>query len=124
VNKIKALLIASIATLLAVAGGLILVPADAGTCSSFGCGRLWHIAPDDGYDAPIIVTCDWNTKAQTWVYEGDWSPCKDTDGFYTRPGDRTVCKWRSPYVGGWVAYGPGWTKFTDGIIEECVSQKA
>ena len=80
---------------------------------------------DDGYDAAIITTCDWALKPQTWVYENNWSPCQDTDGIYTRPGDVTACRFLNGVYGWqWVHFSAGWQQFRDGTDMYCVSQKA
>lgn len=92
-------------------------PANAGpACAYFGiCGYMYH-GNDDGYDPAIIITCNWNTKAQNWLYENTGSDrfCTDMDGFYVRPGEELWC-WNSAGIGYWAkrADETGWYKMTD-----------
>lgn len=120
-KKLKILL----ASLIVGLGTLVATPAPANAgwfCDNWGiCGKMYHHAPDDGYDPAIIVTCNWNTKAQTWVYEGDWSPCRDMDGIYARPGEDIVCY--RPDIGIWQVFVEnGWVKVHDQYSNRCVAQ--
>lgn len=125
-TTMRTLTMTAAATSLAAAAVLVpAVPTAAGTCSSYGCGGFYHIAPDDGFDDPIRVACDWNNVWNTsrMIAEGQRSPCADTDGFYVAPGTKVLCRaaWS-----GWYAYTHtgGWTKVYDGHTPECVVQIA
>lgn len=92
-------------------------PANAGPlCYTYAyCGYMFH-GNDDGYDPAIIITCNWNTKAQTWLYEGHDSRefCQDMDGFWVRPGEELWC-WNYAGIGYWYkrADDSDWYKITD-----------
>lgn len=93
-----------------------------GQCSWYlGCGTVDHYAPDDGYDPPIIITCDWGAKPQTWLYEGQRgnTSCAgyngDVDGFYLRAGEQAWCFFSIRGVYNWYPRGArGWNKVYDG----------
>jgi hypothetical protein len=115
-----------LAMMLVSLGTIVAVPAPAmASCTSIlgtlYCGKVYHHAPDDGYDAPIIVTCDWGTKVPKWVYEGNWDPCRDMDGMYARPGEDIVC-YRAD-IGVWqLLVEDGWFKTNDLYNGRCVVQ--
>lgn len=76
--------------------------ADANTCTFGICGQVRHYSPDDGYDAAIIIRCDWSADTSLagahYVTEGSSSAvfCKDTDQIYMRTGDELWCKMVNP----------------------------
>src|SRR5687768_2811493 len=84
------------AGLVLAASGVVAVqaPAQAGALCEVGhiCGDFTHKSPDEGYDDPIKVTCDWNDKSPVqWIAEGQSATCHDTDGFYVPSGKNITC---------------------------------
>lgn len=74
-------------------------PASAGTCTATLCGSIRHYSPDDGYDDPILIRCDYGVPATNHLlYEGETSTkyCKDTDQVYTRTNEEIWCKYPTP----------------------------
>jgi hypothetical protein len=84
-----------------------------------------HYSPDNGYDAPIPVTCNWNSPWSNYqmVAEGQSSTCHDSDGFYVGLGKIVSCLGVSDY---WHDYGggPRWVKVIDTEDLRCVHQLA
>jgi hypothetical protein len=103
-------------------------PAQAGeVCDRTGvCGDFYHIAPDNGADGPILVTCNlgdpWNNTQ--WVYEGGRASCKDTDAFFVGAGERVSCRYLSDMGWyNWRNFQPAsgtWFKLYDSDNYECV----
>lgn len=67
------------------------------SCSLFGtlCGTVRHYSPDDGYDDPIAIRCDYGEGPTQFVYEGQSSTlrCKDTDEIYIRSNEELWCRY-------------------------------
>ena len=102
------------------------LPAQAGVPCDTGvsCGSLRHLS-DDGFDAPIPITCDWgndNPHINAYVAEGQKSSCHDTDGFYVQPGADVVCRFFPAGRLYWKTFENGWYKITDLDHYECVHQ--
>jgi hypothetical protein len=98
-------------------------PASAGTyCEVFRqCGDFEHIN-DDGYDAPIKVTCNLANPDSNvqYVAEYDKATCHDTDGFYVGSGKTVSCLFHGDGYA-WVKYtSVGWHKINDGQNVQCV----
>jgi hypothetical protein len=114
------------AVLVFIAAVLTNSPANAGNCSSLGCGSMTHYAPDDGYDSPMLVRCQWGDNATNFLlYEGSSSTshCRDLDQIYVRPGENYRCRgWSGSYGWYWTgAYdATGWHKIYDGENKVCV----
>lgn len=89
-------------------------------------GYFRHYSPDAGFDDPIYVTCDWNTRTthNVPIAEGVSSPCADTDGVFVASGKQIVCLY---FVGGVPVWqntfdATGWHKITDIQSYTCVHQ--
>lgn len=87
-RRIGALLATLVLTALSVVG--VQPHADAG----FLAGSVKHYSPDDGYDPPLIVTCDGSEDFGIGIAEGHSSKevCGDTSGIIVRPGEEVWCK--------------------------------
>lgn len=94
------------------------VPAQA-SCTAGQCGDARHFSPDAGANGPITVTCNlgapWsNTRT---LYEGQYSTCADTDGFYVPPNSTVSWYKANSWGSSWVEYHAGysgiWVKITD-----------
>lgn len=75
---------------------VILTPAPAN--AGWG-GFIKHYSPDRGYDAAIIVRCDYgNPDSKRYVKEGERSSkyCPDVDQIYVRYNEEIVCKYVYP----------------------------
>lgn len=103
-------------------------PAQALTCIGGVCegGNVTHYSPDDGYDPPIIIRCDYQSGGVGHlVFEGERSQkyCgTDTDEIYVRSGEELWC-WRNTQ-GGWYLHfdATGWHKIDDFWTRQCVLQ--
>lgn len=93
-------IIVAILVSLGLAFALPVPAANAGECSLNGtlCGQIKHYSPDDGYDAAIIIRCDWSDDTSLagarYLAEGQNSTsyCKDTDQVYVRTDEEIWCK--------------------------------
>lgn len=105
-------------------------PASAGElCDTTGiCGTVKH-GTDYGYDAAIVVRCNYGTGISKYVYEGESSTkyCHDTDEVYVRSNEEVWCKyWIQEGAGtGHYEYikqfdAQGWHKITDNFNKWCV----
>lgn len=119
-------ILAALALIAATLAGVTLVaaPAQAGTCTGWMCGGIWHYAPDDGYDAPFAIRCNYGDPSSLrLVYEGQSGNqhCQDVDQVYVNAGTQIACvgTW-----GGWeVRYdATGWHKIYDHQTPTCVYQ--
>lgn len=126
-TKIKHILAALLLVCTMVLGVVALTPAPASAgwaCDNgISCGTFYHYAPDDGYDAAIMIACNWNDVwgSSQLVYEGQMDRCHDVDGVYVRPGTNIVCKfgwaWEHTYT-----IDGAWYKITDDDHKTCVAQ--
>ncbi len=125
---------AILSTLLAIQLALVGVASSAGPasaspyCDNLGiCGVVIHYSPDDGYDPPFLVRCNFgDPSSNRYVYEGQTSKsyCKDTDQIYINSGARLVCIY---YLGGYPKWevvfdSTGWHKIGDDFGRTCVYQ--
>ena len=105
--------------------------ASAGTCSLGGtlCGTVRHYAPDNGWDGPITIRCDYgDSSTKHWVYEGQSSKsyCKDTDEIYVHGNEELWCLTTTPeQTVYWFKKfdATGWHKITDAFNRSCVVQR-
>lgn len=128
-TKIKVFL-ASLMLLLGV-GAVSVAAAPAATADSsctagYFCGQIYHYAPDNGYDAPFLVSCDLNANgfgSVGYVHEGQNSRslCRDVDGFYVNYGYQYRCF----DGGGWgiVYNAPGWHKINNLVTLICIYEQ-
>ena len=84
------------------------------------CGDFYHKSPDEGYDDPIKITCDYGDKSPVqYIAEGEHATCHDTDGFYVPSGKNVTCTaagWDT-----WLTYNEtGWHKIFDRQDFRCV----
>jgi hypothetical protein len=94
------------------------VPAQA-SCTVGQCGDIRHFSPDAGANGPITITCNlgdpWNSARP--LYEGQYSTCRDTDGFYVPPGESVSWYKANSWGSAWQEYAGGsfgyWVKVTD-----------
>lgn len=83
------------------------------------CGQVKHYAPDTGYDAPILVRCQFgNPASKWWVTEGRSSSsyCPDVDQIGVRKNEEIWCKQPLDGVGSYWRKrfdAPGWHKIND-----------
>jgi hypothetical protein len=121
--------IAALALLLST----LLLPAPAAQaddqCTFYGqfCGTIYHYAPDDGYDAPFLVACDWRNGGPAngqYIHEGVNSAnvCRDVDAVYVNAGYKYVCL----NFGSWSTFwsGAGWKRINNAMSAVCVYQAA
>jgi hypothetical protein len=115
-----------LAALAAMFGLTIVNPslASAGECTILpgggaACGQLRHYSPDDGYDAPILIRCNFGDPSTNHeLYEGQNSSsyCRDTDQIGVRANEEIWCKRIiTTGVQQWqlVADAQGWHKIND-----------
>lgn len=107
-------------------------PASAGNCTAWLCGTISHYSPDEGYDDPIAIRCDYGSGPTEFVYEGQSSTmrCHDTDEVYVRDNEEIHCRYRKytgPDTGTYYWQlrfdAQGWHKITDDFNRSCVVQR-
>jgi len=106
-------------------------PANAGECSYGLCGIIKHYSPDAGYDAAIIIRCDWSSSTTLsgahYLTEGQSSKtyCTDTDQVYMRAGDELWCITGDRFGTYFekVMDATGWHKIDDLFDRSCVLHK-
>ena len=105
--------------------------ATAGECSYGLCGIVKHYSPDNGYDAAIIIRCDWSSSTTLsgahYLTEGQSSKtyCVDTDQIYLRTGDELWCITGDRFGTYFekVFDATGWHQIHDTFDRSCVLQK-
>ncbi|WP_110240473.1 hypothetical protein [Nocardioides gilvus] len=129
----KKTLTATLSALVLLIGGLLTFSASptaaAPTCDyNVTCGWLNHVE-DNGYDAPIIVRCNYgDPNSERRVAEGEQSSkyCKDIDQVYVRTNEEIHCR-RAARTGQWYWWkefdARGWHKVNDTWRESCVVQR-
>lgn len=83
--------------------------------------HLYHYAPDDGYDRPIYVTCDWDAKTIKTVYEGNSLSC-NMEGVYVHDNQQIKC-YEGAGIGWQIVWdATGWHKSNYAPLYGCVDQ--
>jgi hypothetical protein len=96
-------------------------PSDAYTATR----HLYHFSPDNGYNAPIIVTCSWANRYGTalpTVAEGHTLGC-NMEGVYVRPDEQIKC-YESPSIGWQIFWdATGWHQANYSPVYGCIVQR-